>query len=34
MPERWGGLLPVVAMTLRFEEPISQGLFDYFRPEA
>lgn len=29
-----GALLPVVTMSLRFEEPISQGLFDYFRPDA
>lgn len=24
--------IPVVRMTLRFEEPIPQGLFDYFQP--
>ncbi len=29
-----GALLPVVTMSLRFEEPITQGLFDYFRPDA
>lgn len=27
-----GQPLPVVAMTLKFQEPIKQGLFDYFRP--
>jgi superfamily II DNA or RNA helicase/HKD family nuclease len=27
-----GGGLPVVEMTLTFEEPIKQGLFDYFHP--
>ena len=27
-----GDGLPVVAMTLKFEEPIKQGLFDYFHP--
>ena len=34
MPDGDGALLPVVTMTLRFEEPISQGLFDYFRPDV
>jgi superfamily II DNA or RNA helicase/HKD family nuclease len=29
-----GEALPVVEMTLRFDEPISQGLFDYFRPDS
>ena len=28
-----GERLPVVLMTLRFREPIKQGLFDYFHPE-
>ncbi|WP_224277952.1 DEAD/DEAH box helicase [Nocardioides lacusdianchii] len=27
-----GDGLPVVAMTLKFDEPIKQGLFDYFHP--
>lgn len=32
MPDKTGAPLPVVVMTLRFEEPIKQGLYDYFRP--
>jgi superfamily II DNA or RNA helicase len=32
MPDSSGQPLPVVAMTLRFHEPIKQGLFDYFHP--
>lgn len=32
MPAGDGTVLPVVAMTLRFREPIKQGLFDYFHP--
>lgn len=32
MPSGSGEPLPVVTMTPRFDEPISQGLFDYFRP--
>lgn len=32
MPDGGGDPLPVVMMTLRFGQPISQGLFDYFRP--
>lgn len=32
MPDANGADLPVVTMTLRFAEPISQGLYDYFRP--
>ncbi|HEY7042931.1 MAG TPA: DUF3427 domain-containing protein [Nocardioidaceae bacterium] len=32
MPDGNGADLPVVTMTLRFAEPINQGLFDYFRP--
>lgn len=32
MPGESGEPLPVVTMTLRFDEPITQGLFDYFRP--
>ena len=32
MPDSKGKPLPVVTMTLRFEEPISQGLYDYFSP--
>jgi hypothetical protein len=31
-PAGGGKLLPVVTMTLRFREPIKQGLFDYFHP--
>ena len=27
-----GQALPVVAMTLKFSDPIKQGLFDYFHP--
>lgn len=27
-----GQSLSVVAMTLKFDEPIKQGLFDYFHP--
>lgn len=34
MPDGSGESLPVVTMTLRFDEPISQGLFDYFRPSG
>lgn len=33
MPDAGGQPLPVVAMMLRFREPIKQGLFDYFHPE-
>lgn len=33
MPDSAGVPLPVVTMTLRFSEPISQGLYDYFRPD-
>ncbi len=29
-----GQALPVVSMTLKFAEPIKQGLFDYFQPAA
>ncbi len=32
MPGAAGDLLPVVTMTLKFHEPIKQGLFDYFHP--
>jgi superfamily II DNA or RNA helicase/HKD family nuclease len=32
MPDKEGMALPVVVMTLRFAEPINQGLYDYFRP--
>lgn len=32
MPGADGQPLPVVSMTLRFDEPIRQGLFDYFHP--
>jgi superfamily II DNA or RNA helicase/HKD family nuclease len=32
MPDKDGVALPVVTMTLRFAEAISQGLYDYFRP--
>jgi len=32
MPDKDGNALPVVTMTLRFAEPIKQGLYDYFRP--
>ncbi|WP_110207139.1 DUF3427 domain-containing protein [Nocardioides daejeonensis] len=32
MPDGEGKPLAVVTMTLRFTEPIKQGLFDYFRP--
>lgn len=32
MPDKDGAALPVVTMTLRFAEPIKQGLYDYFRP--
>ncbi|MFT4163829.1 MAG: DEAD/DEAH box helicase [Microlunatus sp.] len=32
MPVGGGKTLPVVSMTLRFREPIKQGLFDYFHP--
>lgn len=32
MPDKDGTALPVVSMTLRFAEPIKQGLYDYFRP--
>ena len=32
MPVGSGKTLPVVSMTLRFREPIKQGLFDYFHP--
>ncbi len=32
MPDGAGQPLPVVAMTLRFNNPIKQGLFDYFHP--
>lgn len=34
MPGSGGKQLPVVTMTLRFDEPISQGLFDYFGPDG
>ena len=32
MKDKKGNLLPVVRMTLKFDEPIPQGLFDYFQP--
>lgn len=32
MPDHEGGRLPVATMLLRFDDPIKQGLFDYFRP--
>lgn len=32
MPDTDGKALPVVTMQLRFDSPISQGLFDYFHP--
>lgn len=32
MPDTDGKALPVVTMLLRFDSPISQGLFDYFHP--
>lgn len=32
MPGGSGEPLPVVTMTLQFDQPISQGLYDYFRP--
>jgi superfamily II DNA or RNA helicase/HKD family nuclease len=34
MPDAQGEKLPVVSMLLRFESPISQGLFDYFAPST
>ncbi|MGK2877741.1 MAG: DEAD/DEAH box helicase [Solirubrobacterales bacterium] len=34
MPGASGQNLPVVTMTLKFDAPISQGLFDYFGPTA
>ena len=34
MPDSQGEELPVVSMLLRFESPISQGLFDYFAPST
>lgn len=32
MQDKNGKTIPVVRVTLRFTEPISQGLFDYFQP--
>lgn len=32
MPDASGQPLPVVSMTLSFDQPVSQGLYDYFRP--
>lgn len=32
MPDGQGQPLPVVTMLLKFDDPIKQGLFDYFRP--
>jgi superfamily II DNA or RNA helicase/HKD family nuclease len=32
MPDSQGAELPVVAMLLRFDHPIKQGLYDYLRP--
>lgn len=32
MPGEHGKRLPVVTMLLKFEDPIKQGLFDYFQP--
>lgn len=32
MPGASGQPLPVVSMTLSFDQPVSQGLYDYFRP--
>ena len=34
MPDGKGGALPVVEMHLRFDEPVRQGLFDYFSPRS
>lgn len=34
MPNGDGAALPVVTMTLRFEQPVKQGLYDYFRPDT
>jgi hypothetical protein len=34
MPDGDGRSLPVVAMQLRFDEPVQQGLYDYFRPRV
>ena len=34
MPDSSGKPLPVVTMQLKFEEPIRQGLFDYFGVQA
>lgn len=34
MPDKDGVPLPVVTMLLKFDEPVAQGLFDYFRPDA
>ena len=32
MPDSSGKPLPVVKMLLKFDQPIKQGLFDYFHP--
>ncbi|MER3390580.1 MAG: DUF3427 domain-containing protein [Microcella sp.] len=32
MKDKKGTLLPVVRMTLKFDQPMPQGLFDYFQP--
>jgi hypothetical protein len=34
MPDGNGNSLPVVRMMLKFDDPIKQGLFDYFHPVA
>ena len=34
MPGEGGRVFPVVTMLLRFDSPVSQGLFDYFSPPA
>lgn len=34
MPGSNGTALPVVAMTLKFQAPVPQGLFDYFQPSS
>jgi hypothetical protein len=34
MPDGSGHQLSVVTMLLKFDEPIKQGLFDYFRPQG
>ena len=33
MPGAKGEALPVVRMTLKFDQPVKQGLFDYFNPK-